>query len=149
MNCGDWALGLQFGPVGRLRSTLRRAEVADLPFGGQHDRGLAVAVANRVQFRVEAAPGASDTARKNPLFRQTGCGAVGFQAGSVDYRRSRRPSLRRRGREDAVEDARLAPPHEAVVEGFVGTVERGAAMARGVKFPLLPRPAPPLPGGYA
>ena len=59
--------------------------VADLPFGRQHDRGLAVAVADRVQFRVQAAPGASDTA----------------------------------------EDASLAPPHEAVAEGLVGTVFGG------------------------
>ena len=40
---------------------------AELAFGEQRDQGFAVSVADRVEFRVQAALGAADTAGNSPF----------------------------------------------------------------------------------
>lgn len=60
---GDQHVGLgKGGQHGR-----RTFAVADLPFGEQQDQRFAVAVANRMQLRVQAALGSSDTAGNSPF----------------------------------------------------------------------------------
>ena len=63
---GDQPVGVgQVGQHGR-----RAAIVADLALGEQQDQRLALAVADRVQFRVQAALGSSDAAGNSPFLRR-------------------------------------------------------------------------------
>ena len=61
------------------------AIIADLAFGQQQDQGLAVCVADRVELRVEPAPGAADTARKSPFLSRLAAVRCAFRwVASID-----------------------------------------------------------------
>jgi hypothetical protein len=57
-------------------------------------------------------------------FEQAGCRAMGFEVGGVDHQPLRLRALARQLREDAIEHAQPAPPHEAVVDRLVRAVGR-------------------------
>ena len=112
---GDRGLGVRQQRERRLGS--RRPD----PLSRPQDQGLAVADPRGASSRAHPRWCGRYSA-KEPLFAQAGRRAMCLWMRRVDHRRPTRGGLRGRSREDAVEDAGLAPAHEPIVERLVRIV---------------------------
>jgi hypothetical protein len=122
---GQQCFGGQQG-IKQSRCTL---VITHLALRQQQGNGLAAAVADGMEFRVQAAFRAPDTTGNSPFLLQGSGGAVRFPVCGVDHQTLRHPGFSGQCRENPVEYPSLAPAHKAVVQRLVRAV-----LARGI-FP--------------
>jgi hypothetical protein len=144
-DAGSEALGLErrpepvgiLAPVGQpclggqpgIKPSRCALVITPLALGQQQGKGLAAAIADRMEFRVQAAFRASDTAGNSPFWWQGSGGAVRFPVRGVDHQTLRPAGFSGQCRENPVAYPSLAPAHKTVVQRLVRAV-----LARGL-FP--------------